>query len=212
MDKTFCSKIIDLYISTAMQKVVVNHKNNIIIANVVKYLETFQGAPYKFYTLRQGPTKDGPPFWIENKKPPCIEYVYTKGLVCVGLANLARRFVGLEVPGHISNMQKESFIGGTEAWFRYLTLTNRLEKIHISAIYPKGTLLLQDYNVKDQGHVAIVIYSSKKGLLYSTIIHAIYGYWDRKKYNSTVIEKCIQFPDYTRFTHICLPENWLLKN
>ena len=209
--KTVGHKIVASCIATALSRVVIHHKNSTIISQVIKYVKKFAGAPYKLYTRQQGPTKDGPPFWIENKEPPPPERIYKKGLVCTGVANLARRFVGLEVPGHILNMPKDSFIGGTGAWFRYLTWTNRLEKIDVHKVYPIGTLLLQDYNSHDQGHVAMVISSSKKGLLHAKIIHAVSGVWDGKKYNSTVIEKCMAFPDYTRFTHCGLPENWLLK-
>ena len=73
-------------------------------------------------------------------------------------------------------------------------------------------LLLQNYNPKDQGHVAITINSSKKGLLQSKIIHAINGTWQGKKYNCTVIEKVVDYPYYNRHTNICLPQYWLLKN
>lgn len=109
-------------------------------------------------------------------------------------------------------MKKHSFIGGTGAWFSYLKKEKRLEKIDFEKQYPKGTLLLQNYNPKEQGHVAITINSSKKGLLHSKIIHAINGTWDGKKYNSTVIEKLMDYPNYKRHTHVCLPQNWLLKN
>lgn len=187
-------------------------KETKVISKVIRYIKKFEGTPYKRYTSPKGPTKDCSPFWIENKPPPKCECIYKSGLVCVGLANLARRHVGLEVPGNISKMKKHSFIGGTGAWFSYLKKTKRLEKIDFEKQYPKGTLLLHDYNPKDQGHVAITINSSKKGLLHSKIIHTVYGTWDGKKYNSTVIEKLIDYPNYKRHTHICLPQNWLLKN
>ena len=171
-----------------------NDKENNIISKVIRYIKKFEGTPYKRYTSSKGPTKDCSPFWIENKTPPPVDIIKKKGLVCVGLANLARRHVGLEVPGNITKMKKYEFIGGTGAWFSYLKKTKRLEKIDFDKVYSKGTLLLHDYNPKDQGHVAITINSSKKGLLHSKIIHAIHGTWDGKKYNSTVIEKLIDYP------------------
>lgn len=189
-----------------------NEKQNKSISKVIKYLKNFKGCPYKLYCSSKGPIKDGPPFWITCNKPPKIEYVYKKGLVCVGLSNLARRYMGLEIPGNISGIKKSEFIGGTYAWFNYLKKKKRLEKINFKKVYPKGTLLLQNYNPKDQGHVAITINSSKNGLLESNIIHAINGKWEGKVYNSTVIEKVKDYPYFNRHTHICLPQNWLLKN
>ena len=38
----------------------------------------------------------------------------------------------------------------------------RLEKIDFLRCYPKGTLLLQDYNPKDQGHVGIMLSPVRK--------------------------------------------------
>tara|TARA_Y100001954_G_C15802593_1_gene600947 strand:+ start:1338 stop:1925 length:588 start_codon:yes stop_codon:yes gene_type:complete len=182
------------------------------ISTVIKYVKKFKGCPYKKYCSNQGQTKDAPPFWVENKELPAFDFIYKKGLVCAGLANIARRYMKLEVPGNITGMRKSTFIGGTYAWFIYLKNKKRLEKINFEKQYPKGTLLLQNYNPKDQGHVAISINSSKRGLLQSKIVHAINGTWNGKKYNCTVIEKLNDYPYYNRFTHICLPQNWLLKN
>lgn len=201
--------LIENYIKIAISRVI-DHNNK--ISKVIEYIKKFEGAPYKLYTLPYGPTKDCSPFWIENKKPPNFEYVYEKGLVCTGLVNLARRYVELDVPGHISNKKTDSFIGGTSSWFSYLTQLNRLEKINFYKSYPKGTILLQDYNDKDQGHVSVTINSETKGLLHSKIIHAIGGSYNEKYYNSTVIEILNEFPDYKRFTHICRPQYWLLQN
>ena len=43
----------------------------------------------------------------------------------------------------------------------------RLEKINFNKVYPKGTLLIQNFNPKDQRHVVFTINSSKNGLLES---------------------------------------------
>ena len=195
-----------------MSKYILSEKQNIQISKVIRYIKKFNGCPYKKYCSNKGQTKDAAPFWVENKPPPKFDIIHKKGLVCVGLANIARRYMGLEVPGNISGMKKYEFIGGTGAWFSYLKKTKRLEKIDFEKQYPKGTLLLQNYNPKDQGHVAITINSSKKGLLQSKIIHAINGTWQGKKYNCTVIEKVVDYPYYNRHTNICLPQYWLLKN
>jgi len=170
-------------------------------------MKQFVGMKYTFSKC----SKPGYPFWTTNKLPD-FEYIYKKGSVCVGLTNLVRTYMKKEIPGNITGHKISDFIGGTEEWFTYLKKKKRLEKICLTKVYPKGTLLLQNYNSKDYGHVVVTINSSKKGLLESKIIHAIHGTYKTKKYNSTVIELLQDYPNYERFTHICLPQNWLLKN
>ena len=88
---------------------------------------------------------------------------------------------------------------GTEAWFKYLNNKKRLLEIDLTKQYPIGTLLIQNFNEYDQGHVAVVI-DSNQNVLESLIIHNVYGTWDNKTYNSTVTEKLIDYPYYSRFT------------
>ena len=70
--------------------------------------------------------------------------------------------------------------------------------------------MLQDFNVIDQGHVAVVT-ETNGTLLESIIIHNINDNCN-EKYNKVIIEKLNDYPNNKRFTHICLPENWLLKD
>ena len=148
------------------------------INKAIKYAKKFENFPYTLCG-NQPPknlNKDKGPFWFVNEKPPDISQV--KGLNCVGLANLIRRYMGLQVPGKVTGQKLTLIVkkwpGSTEAWFSYLKNEKRLEKIDFNKVYPKGTLLLQDFNIRDQGHVAFTINSSKEGLLYSKIIHSIY--------------------------------------
>ena len=180
------------------------------IKKALDYAKEFEDMRYKF--SEKPPLKDGPPFWIENSFPPTISYIKKYGSCCAGLTNLVRRYMGLEVPGHITGKKIHEFIGGTGAWFSYLESEGRLQKIDFTKIYPDGTLLLQNYSVENAGHLAIVLKSSKKGLLDSKIIHNVGGIFKEKKYREVVIELLKDYPDYKRFTHICLPEKWLLKN
>ena len=69
-----------------------------LISKAIRYLKKLEGTPRKNY-YEINTYKDGEPFWIENTKPPSIEYI-KKGAVCVGLGNLVRRYMGLEVPGN----------------------------------------------------------------------------------------------------------------
>ena len=181
-------------------------KNKEIINKAIRYAKQFEGMNYKCSPSKPS-KRDGSPFWINDIRPPDVKYIYKKGSCCTGLTNLVRRYLNLHVPYDICTPWK----GSTCAWFNYLKKNKRLEKINFNKVYPKGTLLLQDYNVKDQGHVAFTINSSKKGLLYSKIIHNVKGKFELKKYSSVTIEKVIDYPYYERHTHVCLPENWLLK-
>tara|TARA_B100000242_G_C43027130_1_gene478300 strand:- start:825 stop:1448 length:624 start_codon:yes stop_codon:yes gene_type:complete len=190
------------------------------VNKAIKFAKQFNNFKYSLCGKEppKNTTKDINPFWFVNEKPPDLDFVKKKGLNCVGLANIVRRFMGLQVPGKVTG-QKTSTItkkwpGSTDAWFEYLKDKKRLEKIDFKKVYPKGTLLIQDYNPKDQGHVSFTINSSKKGLLETKIIHCI---CDKDKetgkvYNNVTIEKVKDYYKYKRHTHICLPQNWLLKN
>lgn len=189
------------------------------VNKAIKYAKEFENYPYKLCGNQPpNPKQDYEPFWFQNEKPPELNVVKKKGLSCVGLANLVRRYMGLQVPGKVTGQKLSTLTnkwpGSTSAWFEYLKNEKRLEKIDFKKVYPKGTLLLQNYNPKDQGHVAITINSSKKGLLDTNIIHSIN---DKDKetnkiYKHVTIEKVKNYYNYKRHTHICLPQNWLLKN
>ena len=133
-----------------------------------------------------------------------------EGCVCVGFSNLVRRFMNLDIPGKIKGRKVHFWPGGTEAWFSYLKKEKRLEKIDFNKVYPKGTLLVQNFNPKDQGHIAITINSSKKGLLETKIIHNVAE--KGRTFYGTYIHKVKDYSNYKRHTHICLPQNWILKN
>jgi hypothetical protein len=177
---------------------------NITIDKGLQYAEKLVGIKYQVSS--KAPTKDSCPFWNRDGPAPHLEDVKKGGLACVGVTNLIRRHLGLTIPVE-SGKWKDIFPGGSGAWFHYFEEKKMLQKIDYSKTYPKGTLLLQDWNPKDMGHVAIVWTADKKGLSHSKILH---GRHDGPK--SVVIE---QLDDYTmkrRFTHICLPEDWLVKN
>lgn len=177
---------------------------NSAINKALRYAKKLVGIKYQVSS--KAPIKDSCPFWNKDGPVPSIEDVKKGGLACVGVTNLIRRHLGLKIPTE-SGKWKDVFPGGSGAWFHYLKDKKRLHKINYSKTYPKGTLLLQDYNPKDMGHVAIVWTENKKGLSYSKILH---GRHDGPK--SVVIEKLDDYKMNKRFTHICLPEKWLGKN
>ena len=96
------------------------------------------------------------------------------------------------------------------------------KKIDYKEKVPVGTLLLQNYNEIDQGHFAIIIDQDEQGLFYSTKIQAIQHDIDDKynnviddkynnviddKYNKVLVEKFNDYFYYSRYTHICYPED-----
>ena len=200
-----------------MSKVTSHSQNK--INKAIRYSKKFENFPYKLCGNKLPCLKsDCPPFWFANEEPPEISIVKKRGINCVGLANIIRRYMGLQVPGKVTGQKLTKDIkewpGSTSAWFHYLKTEKRLNKIDFNKIYPKGTLLVQDYNPKDKGHVSFTINSSKKGLLETKIIHSIY---DKDKesgkvYRGVVIEKVKDYYNYKRFTHVCLPQDWILKN
>lgn len=202
-----------------MSKYILTEIQDKKVCKAIRYAKRFENFPYKLCGSQPpNTTKDYEPFWFQNEKPPELNVVKKKGLSCVGLANLVRRYMGLQVPGKVTGQKLKPIVkkwpGSTSAWFHYLKTEKRLEKIDFNKVYPKGTLLLQDYNPKDEGHVAFTINSSKNGLIESKIIHSINDR-DRatgKIYKKVTIEKVKDYYNYKRHTHICLPQNWLLKN
>jgi len=190
------------------------------ISKAIRYAKRYENYPYKL--CNKNPVKntniDKGPFWCVNEKTPLMMQVKKSGLNCTGLANLVRRHMRLQVPGKVTGqkltLDDKKWPGSSSAWFNYLKNEKRLQKINFNKVYPKGTLLIQNYNPKDQGHISFTINSSKNGLLESKIIHCIN---DKDKetgkvYKSVVIEKLKDYYNYKRHTHICLPQNWLLKN
>ena len=178
------------------------------INKAIKYAKGMVNFKYSLWKPSMGfPKEDNSPFWKLNKPTPNISLLKKKGMCCTGLTNLVRRHLNLRVPGG-----RSIYVGTTSAWYNYLRAKKRLQKINFSKQYPKGTLLIQNFNPKDQGHVGILVNSSIKGILESKMIHAISDRIEGKKYNSVVIEKVKSYPKFKRYTHICLPKDWLIKN
>lgn len=176
------------------------------IKKVLKYATSFKKVPYK-QVGKNLPIGDKPPFWNTNGDVPKKKDVTS--LVCVGLTNLMRRYMGLKIPGLIGKPSK--FPGGTGEYWNHFKKKKVLELLDINKVYPEGTLLLRNYNPKDQGHVAVILNSHKNGFLYSEIIHAT-GYDKPKmvRVESAGREQFRKAGEPT-FTHVVLPQNWLLK-
>lgn len=187
-----------------------NPEEQSVLDNSLNYLKQLENMKYTLVTPEtETNISNRPPFWNDSSKPvPPPSFVYGLGSCCTALANLVRRLNDLPIPGNIPGLSKENCVGGTDSWFKYLNNMKRLHKIDFAANYPEGTMLIQDYNPIDQGHIAIVLNSDNRyGLLISDIIHNIGS--NDPKYNKVVIEKCCDYTDFYRFTHVCYPENWI---
>ena len=181
-----------------------NISNNSKIKKGLDYAKKLVGI--KYGTTIKPPLEDSGPFWNKDGPPPSMQEIKKGGLACVGVTNLIRRYLGLKIPTDTGKW-KYIFPGGTGAWFQYLKSKKTLVKIDYYKTYPKGTLLLEMWNPKNMGHVAIVWTENKKGLSHSKILHSRH---DGPK--SVIIESLDDYKMKRRFTHICLPENWLAKN
>jgi len=197
---------------------------------IMEYTNSLVGIPYRWYVEESDKFDGEDKFWCENTHPPSAFKIISnnKSIVCTGLINLMRRKNGLSIPGlngNINGKYKElykKYPGGTGAWFLYLYQRKRLQKLNMKMRYPKGTLLLAKFkdNESDQGHVAVV-WDDTKTINKQLIIHSSPDilYKDREKYKNhgsvKIEEFCISNDKWKNdkknyYTHVCLPENWLL--
>lgn len=178
----------------------------------MKYAESLVGTKYNWYRGDISDfTKEDKFYAINGPPPPRI-----KTLVCAGLTNLMRRYMGLPIPGTNAAPIKGKYAsainniypGGTGSYFYYF----KKQKLSNKCILPVGTLLLANYkdDENDQGHVAVV-YKSSDNLKTHLIIHAIFPYTTIEPF--IVANKKLCESTHTKslyFTHFVLPENWIL--
>jgi hypothetical protein len=223
------------------------------IDSVLEYARSLGDIPYRWHRA-DDPIQGDDKFWAANNGPVPKQIVATKSIVCSGLTNLMRRYLGKNIPGispldlEAEQMKKadgsliikedgspytwrdegHAFPGTTGTWFRYLQEKGRLEPLDVKKKYPKGTMILKDFVSVDldQGHVVVLLNDANVGetILDQTIIHAypIIGY--KESIEKGIVDvgqtgltnfKVSHYwgqeekePGY--YTHICLPENWLL--
>lgn len=191
--------------------------NQKIIDNALKFGKSLIGAPrgVSWQSYKCGTDKN--PFWTSNEPLPPISKLKKEGMVCAGLINLMRRYSGLSVL--ILKKNKKNVLGGTGEWFSYLKRNKRLQVFNINKSYPRGTMLLRDYNPIDAGHLAVIYKENKKGVLFSSLIHSV-GWNDGSGRKVVKIDDSVgksYFAQYNGttnkglYTHICLPEDWLIK-
>jgi hypothetical protein len=203
------------------------------IIKAIEYATTLINIPYRWYVEDVDTFNGTDKFWCENSSAPSSLDIMAnnKSIVCTGLINLLRRNCGLNIPGltgNINGKYKElykKYPGGTGAWFLYLYQRKRLEKLDMKIKYPKGTLLLAKFkdNETDQGHCAVVYddMDDTKNINNQLIIHAspdiLYDDKDKHKNHGSVKVELFSISNNewrgkkkSYYTHICLPENWLL--
>ena len=193
-----------------------------MITQALTYARSFIGAPYRWHRA-DDPIEADDKFWVSNETLTItLEEIERAGksIVCTGLANLVRRHLGLTIPG----LGSDPHPGTTGAWFSYLTAAGRLEPLDVRTHYPAGTLLLRDFAdiETDQGHVAILAEApAGQPILAATLLHA---YADRSYEESagaapagtTGLTPFSESYGYASekgyYTHICRPENWILRD
>lgn len=130
--------------------------------------------------------------------------------------------------------QAKKWPGTTGTWFHYLRQKGWIDDLDLDKEYPVGTLLLRDFlSLDDQGHVAVIAgHGLTKKLRDSIVIHAFAGYRNsgevlakrdgKTNVGETGLSPFIHFlnPEWwplhpkhntgTYYTHISLPEHWLL--
>lgn len=164
---------------------------------VIKYLKSLLGIQFIKTFYPPDPNIDETSYWINTEVPlPTKKTLIKEGLNCSGMANLARRKVGLDIPGNIKGKKRYKFIGNTPAWFKYLKDNDRLEVLDMTKKYPKGSIVIKKYTPKKEGHLGIIC-DNKMNIIHT---HPDPGYM--------FIEKL----EENMFTHVCRPENWILKN
>ena len=139
------------------------------IETAEEYLDKIIGTPYSWWT--GGTVPDGAPAWARNGEPPSPANVKGTSCFCAGVTNLARRAVGLEIP----TLGNPNYDGGIVAYFGateaapagfprqgYFERQGKLRRFDLEEARRPWTLIGRKYrNVKDQGHVAIVLPGGK---------------------------------------------------
>jgi hypothetical protein len=209
-----------------------------VIKDVMKFAKNLIGAPYIWYT--GGPLLPNNQFWSSNEKCPSIEEIRCEGksIVCTGLINLMRRYLGLGIPGlthsKSASLRKfyeehqffREFPGGTGTWWNYLEVNKRLEDIDLTKKYPIGTLLLSEWvdNNLDQGHVGVIYDSEGNTIKDQNFIHSVPDILIKDSTLGQIVgdTRIENFGEFNKiivgekkdgyWQKVCLPENWLLIN
>lgn len=187
---------------------------------IIDYLTQFIGVKYRWWYIGSNPLNPmalSAGSYCDSDDAKDIQKIKEEGINCIGLPNLVRHYLKLPIPGTTSEF-KTKYCGGTGAWFEYLLQKCKLQPIKENLSYPRGTLLLRDYNSEtDQGHVAIITKNSKS-FSDSIIIHS----FSANKFNpdkpdetvspGVVIENVMNSHKWFKggsYKYFCLPKDWM---
>ncbi len=198
-----------------------------LIDNSLFYALSLVNIPYRWYKAGEKISGEDK-FYAKNDIAPSSKEIWEKDLsiVCTGLINLMRRYNGLNIPGLDGILGEEGleYPGTTGIWFEYLQSKELLEPINTSKKYPRGTLLLRNFRdiENDQGHVAVLLTNLSDSIMDENIIHSYSNYGYEESIMKNIVDVGItgissfryshSFDESGYYTHICLPENWLIKN
>jgi hypothetical protein len=174
--------------------------------SLFRYAESFVGIPYRWFRPTDTIEAEDKTFAVNGPPPDLFDVlVRDKSMVCVGLTNVMRRYMELEIPYD----QNRKYPGTTSAYTEYFwdvrfVLRNQHEIVSL----PKGTLLMWDWESwTNQGHVAVK-------WDHDTVLHAVptMDDTDDVKDHGCVQTQCLSDLHDTDFTHAVLPEHWLKTN
>jgi hypothetical protein len=167
----------------------IHHKMESKIQRCLAKADEYIGIPYSGWNPNVSCFGDHGPFWSFNGPAPSFDRVKRELLNCVGLINVIRRDLGLEIPGAADQTY---YAGGTYEWYMYLDRKKKLHSFDPKKTYPKGTLLLRCYrDEEDDGHLAIIRDKQK-------VVHSI---------RAGGVKHDIVWPNY--YEYACAPEDWL---
>ena len=163
------------------------------VTQAIEYGISLIGIPYELWT--SGPCQIREPMWAENGPPPNKNEIVSCN--CAGLVNLILRYSNKEIP-HTNNTR-----GGTPNYFLYYQDVSK--DIDINNNYPVGTLLMRNFrDVKDQGHLAVVIENKGKD---SKILQSHY---EKNGFNGVNIKYTLEESHSGYYYEkIVLPDDWL---
>lgn len=137
--------------------------------------------------------KDVAPFYCTNN----VVIPNVQSLVCYGLTNLMMRHGGINLPFYKRQSQYKDLrygMGGSDEWM--CLYYNKLKIFDENGKYPRGTLLLRNFDRMTQGHTAMLIESSEgfKKLEDCKVIHsagdALCPRKDNNKYKEPIKGTC----------------------
>lgn len=124
------------------------------LKTIEEYLLEIVGTSYVWWMGDTILGLDTGPFYAVNGPAPNPEDVKKAGVCCTGVINLARRRLGLPVPGVA---EQDPLAGGTGAWYRFLE--SHLKPFESTKVYEPGTLFFRPYmTFEDQGHIGIKLH------------------------------------------------------